>query len=152
MSLYRLNQSQIDTCRAAIRAGYEQKVFSRADRDRYLKLLNAPSSARALVIYIGLQLVSGQPDEDFCSYLPKPLSEYKVPLSMMDVLSGVFVLPESLLPRERKPSKSTKKLYSFQIESSDLDDLKALADSEGRTVSGTLRMLVRKYLKESANG
>lgn len=42
--------------------------------------------------------------------------------------------------------RSAKKLYSFHIDPDQLDQLRKRADQDGRSVAGTLRFLVRRYL------
>ncbi|MDO6805437.1 hypothetical protein Q4595_23495, partial [Wenyingzhuangia sp. 1_MG-2023] len=54
----------------------------------------------------------------------------------------------SQIGRGKAKAKPAKRLYSFQIDEADLEDLKIRADEDGRTVSGVLRMLVKAYLKE----
>lgn len=146
--MYSLSDEQVQLCKEFIRQGYEQKRIRKADRDKYLKIFNAPSSARALGIYLGLQTLSSTPDEDFCKHLPKPLSAYTKPRHALDLLTSVLIYPESLLPKAKKVSRTSKKLYSFQIDESDLEELKVRAEDDGRSVSGVLRMLVKAYLKE----
>lgn len=146
MSYYKLSPNQVSDCRQVIKVGYRQKAFNKALRDRYLRIFNTPSTPKALSFYIGLQIISNDIDDDFCTYLPKPISEYEKPSGLKELLSGEFIYPESLLPLSKRPSKSTKKLYSFQIEEDKLEQLRAKAEEDGRTVSGTLRMLVNRYL------
>ncbi|MDF1762894.1 MAG: hypothetical protein P1U57_05755 [Oleibacter sp.] len=148
MALYQLNSSQVYACKQLIRSGYEDKHLSKADRDGYLKRFDSSSSAWSLSVYIGLLRMHGEQDDHLSQYLPQPLESYQEPSTFFDVLKGKLIYPNELLPKDKKPSKSTKRLYSFQVDESDLDLLKAKADDEGRTVSGTLRMLVKKYLKE----
>lgn len=96
-----------------------------------LEFLTPPSTPKALSFYIGLQIISNDIDDNFCSYLPKPISEYETPTGLKELLSGDFIYSESLLPLSKRPSKSTKKLYSFQIEGDKLEQLKTKAEEDG---------------------
>lgn len=173
MPLSPLNSSQLKHCRNSITQAFSAGM-SRNKMEDLLSCLDSPK--RAVVFYLALQVKafnSRLPCEpEFQSLLPKSLGEYYCPQDVFDVLKGPFFYKDSELPRgtvkepvsslvqvsNESPDsislprvanpKPLKKLYSFQIDVDDLDALKIKSDQDGRSVSGTLRVLIRKYLSE----
>jgi len=146
MPLYVMKPYQIDSLSNYIKEGYSQKHIDRKKRDSLLKLLRASQSPKVVGAYIAFLRLHGVQDESFTDFLPQALEKYPEYL-VLDVLDGPAFYPDSLLPQDKKPSRSTKKLYSFHIDTDQLDQLKVRADHDGRSVAGTLRLLVRRYLE-----
>jgi hypothetical protein len=151
MELYQLTDFQKKACKESIRLGVERGGFTKAERDRYLKSFNAPgTSIRSLTVYLGMQVkhfsVGGDVDQDFVSYLPKPISDYLVPHDGKSLFGGGYSLPKKDLPLSVKPSP--KKLYSFHLDREVKSQLEVRAKKEERTVSGVIRMAIKQYLEK----
>jgi hypothetical protein len=152
MELYQLSDFQKKQCKESIRLGVEHGGFTKAERDRFIKPFNVPgTSVRTLTIYLGMQVKNaskgGDVDEHFVSHLPKALSDYPVFFDPKSLFGGGYIIPKKDLPLSVKPSP--KKLYSFHLDRDVKSQLEARAKAEERTVSGVIRMAIKRYLESS---
>lgn len=152
MGLYQLSDFQKKECKGSIRKGVDHGGLSKAERDKFLRPFSASgTSIHTLTVYLGLQASSFSQgfgfDDDFVSHLPKPLGDYPLPADARALFGGGYSVSEKDLPLSVKPSP--KKLYSFHLDRDVKSQLEARAKAEERTVSGVIRMAIKRYLESS---
>lgn len=143
---------QKNECRENIKTFISDYELSKADHDKLRRLFKGSgTSVKELTIYLGLNVLlssaGNEVDSEFISYLPKGIGEYSKPDFPHGLYLGGYQVLESELPGRAKPSP--KKLYSFHLDRDVKSQLEARAKAEERTVSGVIRMAIKRYLESS---